>query len=1004
LRRGFVRGLAVAVALISCGGGGALVSPAKVGATGDPVIAVAGDIACDPANGSFNGGNGTSSACKQAATAQLIQGMDASSVLLLGDNQYYCGGYNAFTGSYDHSWGAFKSITHPSVGNHEYLTSGGTDCDAQNAGANGYFTYFGSAAGQRGQGYYSIDIGAWHLIALNSNCGDAGGCSATSPQGQWLAADLAAHQNMCTLAYWHIPLYSSGGRANGNSRPFWQLLYDHDADLILSAHDHTYERFAPQTPSGAVDQQRGIREFIVGSGGANHTSFVTTAANSEVRNDTTFGVLKLTLHPASFDWSFVPISGQTFTDSGTTACHGTGGDTQAPTPPSNLTGTAITGARVDLSWGASSDDTAVAGYRILRNGVQIGSTTGTAYSDTTAVPGSSYSYYVLAYDASGNVSQPSNTASVQTPSDTSPPSTPANLTATAPGPNDVDLSWSASTDDVALAGYQILRDGVQIATSSTPSYADRTTQASTAYTYTVAAYDTGGNVSGQSNSVTITTPAAPTVLTFTPVADTWVESDTPTTNYGANTVVGTDNSPVKRLLLKFDVSGVAGRQVLSARLRFYCVNASNLGGIFHRVADTTWTEGAVNWNNAPVADATSLGQLGSVAVNTWYGLDVTPLVSGDGTVSVDATSSSSDGADYSSKEGAAGFTAQLIVTTSSGPPDTSPPSVPADLVANPLGPGRVDLNWTPSSDDVGVAGYKIFRDSVQVGSSPSPSFSDATALPDMTYAYAVAAFDAAGNVSDPSISVSTTTPSDTTPPSAPSNLTATASGSSQVNLRWSASSDDVGVSSYEIVRDGQPVGTSSTTSFTDSSVQATTTYSYTVAALDSSGNRSADAGPATVTTGALATTLTFTPTADAYVESDLPSSNFGGATTIRVDNSPVMESLLKFTVSGVGARTVTNAKLRIYCTNASRLGGELRRVADTTWGEQTVTWANAPAADPAAFGSLGAVAVGSWYEVSVPFITGDGTYSIRMRTSSSDGAFYSSKEGSFRPQLVVTTS
>ncbi len=293
MKRRFVRGLVVAVALISCGGGGALLSPARIGATGDPVIAVAGDIACDPANGSFNGGNGTSSACKQRATAQLIQNMNPNAVLLLGDNQYYCGGYSAFTGSYDLSWGAFKSITHPSVGNHEYLTSGGTDCDAQNAGANGYFTYFGSAAGQRGHGYYSFDIGTWHVIALNSNCGDAGGCSATSPQGQWLAADLVAHQSMCTLAYWHIPLYSSGGRANGNSRPFWQLLYDNNADLILSAHDHTYERFAPQTPSGTVDQQRGIREFIVGSGGANHTSFVTTAANSEVRNDTTFGALEL---------------------------------------------------------------------------------------------------------------------------------------------------------------------------------------------------------------------------------------------------------------------------------------------------------------------------------------------------------------------------------------------------------------------------------------------------------------------------------------------------------------------------------------------------------------------------------------------------------------------------------------------------------------------------------------------------------------------------------------
>jgi acid phosphatase type 7 len=285
------------------------------------VIVASGDIACDPNDSSFNAGNGTSDTCRQRATSQLLGPLNPAAVLALGDIQYYCGGYSAFLQSYDLSWGAFKSITHPSVGNHEYLTSGGTDCNAANAGANGYFTYFGAAAGQRGQGYYSYDVGGWHLIALNSNCGEAGGCSSGTPQGQWLAADLAAHRNMCTLAYWHIPLFSSGGRASPNSQSFWERLYDNNADVILSAHDHTYERFAPQTPDGELDQARGIREFIVGTGGANHTPFQTTAANSEVRNSTTYGVLKLTLHATSYDWQFVPEAGQTFTDSGSGSCH-----------------------------------------------------------------------------------------------------------------------------------------------------------------------------------------------------------------------------------------------------------------------------------------------------------------------------------------------------------------------------------------------------------------------------------------------------------------------------------------------------------------------------------------------------------------------------------------------------------------------------------------------------------------------------------------------------------
>ena len=214
-------------------------------AAGDPVVAAAGDIACDPSSSSFNAGNGSSSSCRQKYTSDLLVNAGLSAVLALGDNQYYCGGYQAFLQSYDLSWGRVKSITRPAVGNHEYLTSGGTGCTSDNQGAAGYFNYFGAAAGNRGQGYYSYDIGTWHLIALNSNCGDAGGCSSSSPQGKWLEADLAAHSNFCTLAYWHIPLFSSGGRAASNSKPFWQSLYNHNADLILSGHDHIYERFAP---------------------------------------------------------------------------------------------------------------------------------------------------------------------------------------------------------------------------------------------------------------------------------------------------------------------------------------------------------------------------------------------------------------------------------------------------------------------------------------------------------------------------------------------------------------------------------------------------------------------------------------------------------------------------------------------------------------------------------------------------------------------------------------
>jgi acid phosphatase type 7 len=290
----------------------------KASAAGDPVIAAAGDIACDPTSSSFKSGNGTSNNCRQKYTANLLVNTGLTAILALGDNQYYCGGYAAFLQSYDLSWGKVKAITHPAVGNHEYLTSGGTNCTAN---AAGYFKYFGAAAGSSSQGYYSFNIGAWHLIALNSNCSQAGGCGTTSAQYKWLKADLAAHPNKCVLAYWHIPLYSSGGRANANSKPFWNLLYSSNADIVLNGHDHIYERFAPQNASAGADPTRGIREFIVGTGGSDHTSIATVAANSQIRNTSTYGVLRLTLHAASFDWQFVPEAGKTFTDSGSATCH-----------------------------------------------------------------------------------------------------------------------------------------------------------------------------------------------------------------------------------------------------------------------------------------------------------------------------------------------------------------------------------------------------------------------------------------------------------------------------------------------------------------------------------------------------------------------------------------------------------------------------------------------------------------------------------------------------------
>jgi hypothetical protein len=280
---------------------------------GDPVIAAAGDIACDPTSSAFNGGNGTSSSCNMRATSDLIEADPSlAAVLTLGDDQYGCGGYQAFLQSFDITWGRFLAKIHPIPGNHEYQTSGGSDC-APNAA--GYFRYFGAAAGNA-QGDYAWNIGAWHMLALNGECGNVGGCNAGSAQGQFLQANLGS--SACTLAYWHEPYYNGSAGHSGNYSYFWDTLHAAGADIVLNGHIHTYARFAQQDANGNLDPAHGIREFIVGTGGEDKGS-LNGSTNVEATAKT-FGILELTLHPSSYDWNFVSTAGKTL-DSGTAACH-----------------------------------------------------------------------------------------------------------------------------------------------------------------------------------------------------------------------------------------------------------------------------------------------------------------------------------------------------------------------------------------------------------------------------------------------------------------------------------------------------------------------------------------------------------------------------------------------------------------------------------------------------------------------------------------------------------
>ena len=280
-------------------------SPAAVSPANGPLLVAVGDLACAPETPR------TAIACHHAATSSLALRLRPAAVALLGDTQYQVGALSAFSQSFSPTWGRLRPRLHPAVGNHEYLTPGAAD----------YFTYFGRSAGPRGRGYYSYNLGGWHLIVLNSNCAFVS-CRVGSSQERWLRADLAAHRNRCVLAYWHHPRFTSGFHGNTLAvAPLWSALHRAGADVVLSGHDHDYERFAPQNAAGRRDQTRGIREFVVGTGGVNHYRFVRVAPNTERRSSATFGVLTLTLRPGGYSWRFVPEPGASFTDAGSGACH-----------------------------------------------------------------------------------------------------------------------------------------------------------------------------------------------------------------------------------------------------------------------------------------------------------------------------------------------------------------------------------------------------------------------------------------------------------------------------------------------------------------------------------------------------------------------------------------------------------------------------------------------------------------------------------------------------------
>lgn len=1003
----------------------AIAEPKVAFASSDPVIAAAGDIACDPLHKDFNGGNGTSANCRQRSTSDLLVNGGYAAVLPLGDIQYYCGGYQAFLQSYDLSWGRVKDITRPVVGNHEYITTADpnnptTGCDDTNHGAAGYFNYFGAAAGELGKGYYSYDIGDWHLIALNSNCEDAGGCSPSSPQGQWLLDDLADHQNACTLAYWHIPLFSSGGRAENNSRDLWQMLYDHEVDVILNGHDHIYERFVPQRPDGTADLVRGMRQFTVGTGGANHTLLETLAANSEVFHNATFGILKLTLHSTTYDWEFVPEAGKTFTDSGTGYCNGANiPDEEPPAAPSNLTASVVSSNEVRLSWAEATDNTAVAGYQIFRNGVHIASATDPSYVDRTTQAGTSYTYSVLAMDIAGLTSSPSNSVTV----------TPIGFFNDDFESNSLSR-WTSATN-LTVQGQEVFTGSYAARgiSNSLPAFAYKQLDVpqnelyyrlrfkiiNQTQTMNLLKFRTGTGSSilgvfvsntgvlGSRNDV-----ARLSTFSSTPVsqgdwhelqvrvlingsaglAEFWLDGNrvdalSKTEAFGTN--------PVGRIQLGENATGInfdVAYDNVTVDTQFISSGSGpTITPTFTGTSTSTSTPTATG-TSTPVSQGSIIFSDGFETGNlsqwtTGQGLIVQNQDVASGNYAAQGTSAAG-GATYARKSLTAPQTDlyyQIKFKVNSQASNT------VNLLKF-----RTAANASILSVSVNNLGQLSYRNDV-LGRSVNSTV-NATQGSWHTLQVHVRIADTASQIEvwydDVLVPALSRTEAFGTNPVGILQL-----GENTAGLTYNVAFDDVAVS---VPANATPTDTPTPTATATSTPTASATPSQTSTPTATSTS----SATATQTPGA-GGSFTFTPTADAYVYSVNPTTNFGALTVLRADASPDMRSYLRFNLQGLTG-TVERATLRIFANSASTSGINIHGVSDNTWSESTINYNNAPPIG-GSVGSLSPVGAGSWISIDITvYITGNGTYTLALTTPGSTAISFASRQANTNvPQLIVET-
>ena len=535
-------------------------------------------------------------------------------------------------------------------------------------------------------------------------------------------------------------------------------------------------------------------------------------------------------------------------------------------------------------------------------------------------------------------------------------------------------------------------------------------------TFTVTVKVRDGNGGSDTGTVGVTVIPVGGGLTFTPVADTFVNSNSPTTNYGSATTLQVDGSPTKITYLRFNVTGLSGA-VQSARLRLEVVDASTFGGTLYSMSDISWGETTVTYNTRPVIDGLTLGKLGAVALGAIVEFDVTAAISGNGTYSFAINSTNSDAVFYRSRE--AGINPPALVITTAGGPANTPPQISSGPTAapNPVDENQTaQLSVTASDADGDPLTYTWTAPpggGTISGTGATVTYTPPDVSVQQTFTITVTVSDGQGGTATGTVGV-------TVQPVAPGNTPPTANnltiaGTAQVgqlltgNYTYADADGDLeGTSTYRWLRNGASISGATAKTYTLVAADQGALIVFEVTPVAATGAspgapvQSPAVGP--VSAGGGGTQLTFTPVADTFVNSNSPNTNYGSRTTLEVDGSPIKIAYLRFSVTGLSG-AVQSARLRLEVVDASSFGGTIYSISNNTWGERTVTYNTRPVIDGPALAALGKVAVGNIVELDVTAaIFGNGTYSFAMDSNNSNGADYRSREAGTNPPLLIITT